>query len=174
MAEIATIARPYADALLKAGVPIEAVDALAAVCADPRLRALAVNPRVSDDSVFELIVDVLSRQGLTLSPAASNFLRVVIDNGRLLALPEVASQYRALLNERGGVSQAVIYSAWPIEPGQLQDTVAALERRFGRRLEVRVEIDRELIGGIRVVVGDEVLDTSVKAGLEQMKAVLTA
>lgn len=174
MAELATIARPYADALFKAGVPVDAVDALAAVCADPQLRALAGNPRVSDDSVFQLVVDVLSRQGLTLPPAASNFLRVVVDNGRLLALPEVASQYKALLNERSGVSEAVIYSAWPIDSGHLQDITASLERRFGCRLDVRVEIDRELIGGIRVVVGDEVLDASVKAGLEQMKAVLTA
>jgi len=68
----------------------------------------------------------------------------------------------------------VIYSAWPIDSGHLQDITASLERRFGCRLDVRVEIDRELIGGIRVVVGDEVLDASVKAGLEQMKAVLTA
>ena len=52
--------------------------------------------------------------------------------------------------------------------------VASLEKRFGRKLKARVEIDAELIGGIRVVVGDEVLDTSVKARLEQMKVALTA
>ena len=52
--------------------------------------------------------------------------------------------------------------------------VAALEKRFGRKLNARVEIEPELIGGIRVVVGDEVLDTSVKARLQQMKTALTA
>jgi F-type H+-transporting ATPase subunit delta len=52
--------------------------------------------------------------------------------------------------------------------------VASLEKRFARKLKARVEVDPELIGGIRVVVGDEVLDTSVKARLEQMKVALTA
>lgn len=174
MAEIATIARPYADALLKAGVSADAVQALAAVAADPEMRALADNPKVTHDLVFNVIIDVLARQQVTLSAAAANFLRVVIENGRLFALPEIASQYKALLNARSGVSDAVITSAWEIDPAQLQDIVTVLERRFGRRLEVRVEIDPDLIGGIRVAVGDEVLDTSVKARLEQMKAALTA
>lgn len=174
MAEIATIARPYADALLKAGVPADAVQALAAVAADPEMRALADNPKVSADLVFNVIVDVLARQQVTLPPTAANFLRVVIENGRLFALPEIASQYQALQNERSGVSDAVIHSAWEIDPSQLQEIVAVLEKRFDRRLQVRVEIEPDLIGGIRVAVGDEVLDTSVKARLEQMKSALTA
>jgi F-type H+-transporting ATPase subunit delta len=174
MAEIATIARPYAEALLQAAVPAESVQALASVAADPELLALADNPKITADLVFQVIADVLERQQVALPGAARNFLRVIVDNGRLPILPEIARQYRSLLNARGGVSDAVIQSAWPIEPAQLVQIVPALERRFGRRLEVRVEIDRDLIGGIRVVVGDEVLDTSVKAGLEQMKAALTA
>ena len=59
-------------------------------------------------------------------------------------------------------------------PGDGAEVVATLERRFGRKLNASVEIDPELIGGIRAVVGDEVLDTSVKARLEQMKLALTA
>ena len=73
-----------------------------------------------------------------------------------------------------GVSDATIQSAFAIDEGQLADVVAALEKRFDRKLNARVEIDPELIGGIRAVVGDEVLDTSVKARLEQMKVALTA
>jgi len=68
----------------------------------------------------------------------------------------------------------VVYSAFAIDDAALADVVASLEKRFGRKLKARVEIDAELIGGIRVVVGDEVLDTSVKARLEQMKVALTA
>mgnify|MGYP000912569784 CR=1 FL=1 len=67
-----------------------------------------------------------------------------------------------------------ITASFPIDAGQLADVVAALEKRFGRKLNAHVEIDPELIGGIRAVVGDEVLDTSVKARLEQMKVALTA
>ena len=79
-----------------------------------------------------------------------------------------------LVNTAGGVSDALVQSAFPIDEAQLTGVVAALERRFGRKLNPQVEIAPELIGGIRVVVGDEVLDTSVKARLDQMKAALTA
>ena len=98
----------------------------------------------------------------------------MIDNGRLAALPEVASQFHSLVNAGSGVSDAVIYSAYAIEPAQLADVVATLEKRFARKLNASVVLAPELIGGIRVVVGDEVLDTSVKARLEQMRVALTA
>jgi F-type H+-transporting ATPase subunit delta len=103
-----------------------------------------------------------------------NFLRIVIENGRLSALPEIATQFRALKNAQSGMSDAVVYSAFPIEAAALADVAGVLERRFGRKLNVTVQQDPSLIGGIRVVVGDEVLDTSVKARLEQMKVALTA
>ena len=98
----------------------------------------------------------------------------MIENGRLSALPEIAAQFSALVNAQSGSSDAVVYSAFPLDDAALVDVVAALEKRFDRKLKARVEIDAELIGGIRVVVGDEVLDTSVKARLEQMKVALTA
>ena len=69
---------------------------------------------------------------------AKNLLRTVIDNGRLAALPEIAAQFHALVNARSGVSDAVIYSAFPIEPAQLAELVAALEKRFGRKLNASV------------------------------------
>ena len=78
------------------------------------------------------------------------------------------------MSARSGVSDAIVYSAFPIEPAQLADVVASLEVRFKRKLNASVQLQPDLIGGIRVVVGDEVLDTSVKARLEQMKAALTA
>jgi F-type H+-transporting ATPase subunit delta len=90
------------------------------------------------------------------------------------ALSEIASQFRALKNAQGGLSDAVVYSAFPIDSTALADVSAWLETRFQRKLNVKVELDASLIGGIRVVVGDEVLDTSVKSRLEQMKTALTA
>ena len=73
-----------------------------------------------------------------------------------------------------GSSDATVYSAFPLGGAELANLTATLEKRFGRKLNLKVELEPELIGGIRVVVGDEVLDTSVKARLEQMKAALTA
>jgi F-type H+-transporting ATPase subunit delta len=176
MAEIATIARPYAEALFKAGGVDRAelaahVQALADVAGNAQLRQFADNPKVEAAQVFELITSVVKTP---VSDAAKNLLHIVIDNGRLAAMPEIATQFHALVNASSGVSDAVIYSAFPIEPAQLTDVVASLEARFKRKLNASVVIEPELIGGIRVVVGDEVLDTSVKARLEQMRVALTA
>ena len=179
MAELATIARPYADALFKAsstsgadlGSTVAWVEELAAIAANPQLRQLADSPKVSSEQVFDLITGVARS---ALPDAAKNFLRVIIENGRLDALPEVAVQFRGLVNRLNGSSDAIVYSAFPVEEAALADIGSALEKRFGRKLNVTVQIDETLIGGVRVVVGDEVLDTSVKARLEQMKAALTA
>ena len=179
MAELATIARPYAEALFKAsadkgadlGSTVAWVEELAAIAADPQLRQLADNPNVSKTQVFDLIAGVAKS---ALPEAARNFLRVVLENGRLDALPEAAAQFRSLVNSKSGSSDAVVFSAFPIADAALAELGASLEKRFGRKLNLTVKPDDSLIGGVRVVVGDEVLDTSVKARLEQMKAALTA
>jgi len=174
MAELATIARPYAEALFKAGggaTEAAQVNALAVVAADPQLRQFADNPKVSAQQVFDVINAVAKT---ALAPKVEAFLRTVLDNGRLTALPEIAAQFQALVNAKSGVSDAVIESAYPIDAAALGDVVATLEKRFGRKLKASVAVKPELIGGIRVVVGDEVLDTSVRARLEQMKTALIA
>jgi F-type H+-transporting ATPase subunit delta len=176
MAEIATIARPYAEALFEAAGAHAAalaseVAALAAIAAQEPLRQFADNPRTTVEQVQGVVLSVV---GAPLSTPAQNFLRTVLDNGRLAALPEIAAQFQALVDAQSGVSQARIESAYPIDAAQLNEVVATLEKRFGRKLEAGVVVRPELIGGIRVVVGDEVLDTSVKARLEQMKVALTA
>ncbi len=180
MAELATIARPYAEALYQAasaadrGTTGAQLAALVGVAADPQLRQFADSPKVSSKLVFNVIADVLARKSLQLSGAMQNLLQLLLDNGRLSVLPEIAAQYQALVNAGSGVSDAVVESAFEIAPEQLAGVVGSLEKRFGRKLNARVEVKPELIGGIRAVVGDEVLDTSVKARLEQMKAALTA
>ncbi len=176
MAELATIARPYADALYKASLSdLSAaavwVDQLQEIASNTQLQQYADNPNVSDDQVFEVISGVVKT---ALPEMAKNFLRAVIENGRLSALPEIAQQFRTLKNAQGGSSDAVVYSAFAIDSAALGDLPAALEKRFGRKLNVSVKLQPELIGGIRVVVGDEVLDSSVKARLEQMKVALAS
>ena len=164
MAELATLARPYAEALFQVAVKGDLkqaaaeAEALAAVAANPQLREFADNPKATAAQVFEVMTSVVKTP---LSDASKNLLRTVIDNNRLGVLPEIAAQFHALVNARSGVSDAVIYSAFAIEPAQLADVVAALEKRFNRKLNASVVIEPELIGGIRVVVGDEVLDSSV-------------
>ncbi len=176
MAELATIARPYAEALFKSsqadlnGASVW-VESLAAIAANPQLLQFADNPKVTTAQVFDVVAGVSKA---ALPDNAKNFLRTVIENGRLGALPEIAAQFRALKNAQGGSSDAVVYSAFPIDGVALADLAATLEKRFSRRLNLSVALEPALIGGIRVVVGDEVLDTSVKARLEQMKVALSA
>ena len=175
MAELATIARPYAEALFQsaganASSLVEPLEALAVVAANADLRQFADNPKVAEAQVVDVIVGVA---GGPLAPALKNLLSLVVENRRLVALPEIAAQFRALVNAQTGVSDARITSAYPIDAAQLAEVVATLERRFGRKLTASVAVDPSLIGGIRVEVGDEVLDTSVQARLDQMRVALT-
>jgi len=179
MAELATIARPYAEALFKAsasdlnGAAVW-VDALKDIASNTQLQDYAVNPNVTAVQVFEMFEGIASTAKVALTEMAKNFLRTVIDNNRLSALPEIAEQFRVLKNAQSGSSDAVVYSAFAIDSAALADLAVTLEKRFARKLNVSVELQSDLIGGIRVVVGDEVLDSSVKARLEQMKMALTA
>ena len=180
MAELATIARPYAEALFKASTGVASpdvdavsswLDAVAAVAANAQFQQFAASPNSSADQVYALLTSVAK---VTLSTQGKNFCETVIDNGRVNALPEIAAQFRVLKNARLGTSDATVFSAFAIGGAALADVSALLEKRFGRKLNIQVTLEPELIGGIRVVVGDEVLDTSVKARLDQMKAALTA
>ncbi|MCU7374140.1 F0F1 ATP synthase subunit delta [Paucibacter sp. O1-1] len=177
MAELATIARPYAEALYQVAKKHDvkawgqALDALSLVAQDADLRQFADNPKVTSEQVYAVITAAAKQD---LAPELQNFLRAVIENSRLAALPAVVGQFHVLANAADGVADAQIFSAYPIEAAQLSDVVATLEKRFGRKLEAHVSLEPSLIGGIRVVVGDEVLDTSVKARLERMKVALTA
>jgi F-type H+-transporting ATPase subunit delta len=177
MAELATIARPYAEALYRAVAPADAgavaeqLDQLAQVAGNEQVQQFAERPDAQPLQVYQMMI-LPAR--MALGDAVRNLLRAVIDNGRLRALPAIAQQYQALVNGRSGISEATIHSAFPIDEAQRADVLAALERRFGRKLDATVVVDPELIGGIRAVVGDEVLDTSVKARLEHMRAALTA
>jgi F-type H+-transporting ATPase subunit delta len=121
MAELATIARPYAEALFKASqADLDGtagwLEPLAAVAGDPQLLQLAGNPNIRAQQLVDVITAVVKQP---LPAPAMNFLRTVIENERLVALPEIASQFRALKNGRTGSSDAVVYSAFAMDAGAL-------------------------------------------------------
>jgi F-type H+-transporting ATPase subunit delta len=177
MAELATVARPYAEALdqsvsgEQALALLPQLQALAAVAGHPDMLHLADNPKVRPQQVLDVITGVIKTP---LDAKVSNLLRTVVENDRLAALPQIAAQFNALVKSRSGTSDATIESAFPIDAAQLPQVVSALEKRFGRKLNAHVVVEPELIGGIRVAVGDEVLDTSVRARLEKMRQALVA
>ncbi|MFL6680213.1 MAG: F0F1 ATP synthase subunit delta, partial [Burkholderiaceae bacterium] len=153
MAEPSTIARPYAAALFQASTAADGaqlvaqLDTLAGIARDPGLRQFAADPRVSDEQVFGVVTGIA---GTDLSPKLRNLLSTVIDNGRLSVLPEIASQFRMLVNDRGGIADAQVVSAFPLDANQQAGLAKVLEKRFGRQLKVAVTVDPTLIGGVRV------------------------
>ena len=176
MAEIATIARPYAEALFESSGAQAAAEqgwlrAVAAVAANAELQSLAGNPKVTPEQLLSVLT---AAAGTELPARARNFLAAILENGRLNALPEIATQFHALVNAQSGSADATVYSAFEIDMARLSELGGLLERRFGRKLNLQVVLEADLIGGVRVVVGDEVLDLSVKARLEQMKVALAA
>ena len=99
-------------------------------------------------------------------------MRVLTANGRLELLPEIRAQFEALKNEREGLVEAEVQSAFELSGAQLHDLVQRLEKNTGRKVRVRVSVDRELIGGVRIVLGDKVIDGSARAQLAALEAAL--
>ena len=175
MAENVTIARPYADAAFELargagalGPWSEALDRFAVVAADPSMKACFTDPNLSADQLNKLMLDV----GGDLTAEQQNFVRVLVDNDRLLVLPEIRDLFVQLKNEHEGVLEAQIASAFPLDDAALAALKADLEDRFKAAVNVNVSIDPELIGGVRIAVGDEVIDASVRGKLANMAAAL--
>jgi F-type H+-transporting ATPase subunit delta len=179
MAELSTIARPYAEALFAvardSGESLEgwlaAVDDLAALMTHPQVAEVVADPNLDHAQVFGLLT------GMTKTPlpaAGSNFLKVLIENQRLAALPEVALQFRQLKNHAEGVADCLIESALPLSDAQVAELLTSLAKKFGRKLKPEVRVNASLIGGVRATVGDQVLDGSVRARLTDMQTALTA
>lgn len=176
MAEVRTIARPYAEAvfrLAKANNTLPAWSAMlglmAAVAVDERIRNLIGNPRFSARRLGELFLEI---GGDRLSNEGRNFILLLADSGRVEVLPEISELYEQLKARYEGVLEAQIYSAFEMNDAQLKDLVASLEIRFKRKIEARVSVSPELIGGVKVEIGDEVLDTSVRGKLEALAVAL--
>ena len=168
MAEVATIARPYAEAVFSladsAGTLTQwsaTLGKLAAVAADSEVQRLIGDPKVSGRQLVDLLLSVAGDAGAE----ARNFVSALVENKRVPALPSVRDIFETLKNEREGTVDTLIETAFPLDDGQLASLVADLEQRFKRKIRPQVTVDRELIGGVRVTVGDEVIDGSVRGKL---------
>ena len=126
------------------------------------------------DGLAELLATRLGLDvaGAGLSAEQQNYVRVLVDNERLQVLPEIRDLFVALKNEHEGVKEANITSAFPMDDATLNTLVADLEARFKAKLNVKVSVDPELIGGVKIAVGDEVIDASVRGKLANMAAAL--
>ena len=176
MAENLTIARPYADAAFEQakgskalGSWLDALDHLAAIVSDASMKEITRNPKLSEDQVYSVLTGVA---GEGLSADQQNFVRILIENDRLQVLPEIRDLFVAKKNEHEGVLEADISSAFAIDDTTLARLKSDLEAHFKAKLNVHVRLDPELIGGVRIAVGDDVIDTSVRGKLANMAAAL--
>ena len=178
MAELATIARPYAEAAFEVARDAQALPAwsemlrlAATIVADPRVATALDNPRLDAGAKESLL---LSIGGERFTGEARNFLRVLVEAERVALLPQIAAMFEKLKDDAEATAKATIESAFELTAAQVAELRGALEKRFGRKMETTVKITPSLIGGARVTVGDAVLDGSVQAKLDAMRAQLRA
>ncbi len=178
MAEPSTIARPYAEAAFRLadaqGKLAEwsvVLANLAAVAADERVRLAVGDPNLSAAKAAGLIISILAGK---LSGDAENFVRVLAENGRLGVLTEIRTHFEALKNGREGTVEAEVTTAFEMDQAQVADLVSRLEKSTGRKVKARVSVDKSLIGGVKVVIGDKVIDGSARAQLAALENALKA
>lgn len=176
MAESLTIARPYAEALFRVAqeeskMPAwsERLEVLAGFMSCPDLQLLLEQPGFGRVQLAELLCQTI---GARPGDAAANFIALLAENDRFALLPEIALLFEKLRQEADGVRELEIQSPFPLNDEQVQQLIPKLEAHFETRLKPHVVIAPALIGGIRAVVGDRVLDLSVRAKLETMAGAL--
>lgn len=180
MAENSTVARPYAQALFEAVAGdasvlndcVEELKLLSDIVTTPEVQLVLSNPQIEDQQRLEVLTVLL--QGRNQTAAMRNFVPLLLENDRLTLLPEIAHQVMELRDAALGVAQAHIVSAFPMDEAQIADLLKVLEPKFKIKLTPHVTVDPSLIGGVRVVVQDHVLDTSVQAQLNSMRDALIA
>ncbi len=176
MAELSTVARPYAEAAFKlaqeggsAAQWSGLLSNLALIVRDPQVASRLGDPALKPEALVGFFGSLIPG-GLTTE--AKNFVATLAENGRVELLPHIAEQYAELVNRAEGRADLLIESAFPLAGADLDDLVSALEKKFARKLIPTVTVVPDLIGGVRVSVGDEVLDASVRGRLAQMATAL--
>ena len=167
-----TLARPYARAAFEAARDAdalarwsEALELASDIAATEELHYLSGDPRVGGDRLLELITDIGKDR---FDDSFTNFLKVLITNGRLELMPEIALQYEQYRRESEQRIRVEVVSAKPMEDAETGKLAERLKARFGREVDMHVEVDESLIGGAVIRAGDKVIDGSVRGRLEQL------
>jgi F-type H+-transporting ATPase subunit delta len=178
MAELATIARPYAEAAFalareSRALPVwsDALAMLAAVVSDAKVSAAVDNPKLSSAQKYSLFASVM---GDKLPAAASNFVNVLLEADRVKLLPQISEHFQALKRIAENVSKATVVSAFPLTDAQRVDLKTGLAKRYGSEIELVEQTDTSLIGGAKIIVGDQVIDRTVTGQLAKMERQIKA
>jgi F-type H+-transporting ATPase subunit delta len=176
MAELATVARPYAEAVFRSAIERQSLGAtadslalVAAIARDEQMHSLLGNPKVSAQQKKDVFA---AAGGGRIDPLIANLLSVLVDGHRDVLIGSIAEQFETLKHEHEKVVRARITSAQPLTDAQRGEIVASLEKRYGKKVEAELDVDPQLLGGARVQVGDQVIHASVRDALAQMAAAL--
>lgn len=178
MADLSTVARPYAKALFdlasaqrKLPEWSAALGATAAVLANADAKRALANPRFDDESRAALVGDIASaiKGGELLKTAeGKNLLKVLAENDRLTVLPEIAAQFDALKAEAENKVNVKVTAATAVDKGIAEQIRNALQQKLGRKVEITLAVDASLIGGAIIQADDMVIDGSVRTRLQRL------
>lgn len=178
MAEISTIARPYAVAAFKLAKEQKALAKWSemlgfatAIANDVQMKAYIQDPKVVSSDLEAAFLKVC---GDKLNENGQNLIKVLVEYGRLSILPAITSAFEELKALDEGTLEAQIIAAAKPSAAETKDLVKRLEAKFGKKIEASVSVDPEIIGGIKIIVGDTVIDASVKGQLQNLAYTLTA
>lgn len=179
MAEFATLARPYAQALYKLACETDTqsrwhdfLALLAVIMEQEDVVAMYANPKFSTAQRSDFLVAICDEQQLNPNEAEKNFLQLIAKNQRFAVLPEIYAQYHNLQIENTGYLAVEVISTYAVKPAQKTSLIAALEKRFNKKIELNVTIDRTLLGGWIIRAAGQVIDLSARGRLAQLASTL--
>jgi F-type H+-transporting ATPase subunit delta len=143
----------------------EALALLAAVASDASMQELLDQPRLGKEQKGELMLKVISDK---LNQQQQNLVRLMAENDRLKALPEVAHQFEIYRAEAEGKVEAEVISAFALSSEQEQAITEMLKSKLGRDVSITTSTDESLIGGVIIKAGDTIIDGSMKSQLESL------
>jgi len=184
MADNNTVARPYAQAIFELANESGdlatwsgALDVASQLLVDGQVVEYLGDPAFSNEQRLEFLGGLFAKVGVdTLGgkdKKGTNFLKLLLEYGRIAALPEISSHFEALKAQVENMVEVTVTSASPISKIQQDSIAKALQARLGRDVNIATEIDENLIGGAVIKAGDVVIDGSLRARLEGLATALT-
>jgi F-type H+-transporting ATPase subunit delta len=172
MAELVTVARPYAEAAFRAALDDKdlagwsAMLQLAATIArDVNMSALLANPKVDLARKRDCFHAVAAGN---LNQTAGKLVDMLIECHRAILLGSISKQFETMKHAHENVLKANIVSAFAMDEATRQDLIRSLTKKYGKSVEAEVVVDTSLIGGVRIEIGDEVIHASVRDTLDKM------
>ncbi len=178
MAEISTIARPYAVAAYQLAKETQSLEKwsemlgfMSAVVSDSQMQSIVNDPKITSEKLLESFLKVC---GEKITEQGQNLVKVLVEYGRMEILPAITAAFEVLKAQDEGVLEAQIISAINPTTSETQDLITRLETKFGKKINVTVAVKPEILGGFKIIVGDTVIDASVQGQLQNLAYTLAA